>query len=111
MGLFSFLKKDKKTESNTNSTILGMVLLEAPNSFDLTGTVNELKTKWKLKVNDNDPNDKAAVLAIGDYSVAVANIPAPIPKEEVEKQLNTIISGKTELKKHPNTKDILFYQL
>lgn len=85
MGLFSFLKKDKKTESNTNSTILGMVLLEAPNSFDLTGTVNELKTKWKLKVNDNDPNDKAAVLAIGDYSVAVANIPAPIPKGEVEK--------------------------
>ena len=65
MGLFSFLKKEKKTESNTNSAILGMVLLEDPNSFDLKGTVNELKTKWKLKVNDNDADDKAAVLVIG----------------------------------------------
>ena len=28
MGLFSFLKKEKKVETNTNSAILGMVLLE-----------------------------------------------------------------------------------
>jgi len=85
MGLFSFLKKEKKTESNTNSAILGMVLLEDPNSFDLKGTVNELKTKWKLKVNDNDADDKAAVLVIGDYNVAIANIPAAIPEGEVKK--------------------------
>lgn len=85
MGLFSFLKKEKKTESNTNSAILGMVLLEDPNSFDLKGTVNELKTKWKLKVNDNDADDKAAVLVIGDYNIAIANIPTAIPEGEVER--------------------------
>ncbi|MBP0902939.1 DUF4261 domain-containing protein [Mariniflexile gromovii] len=85
MGLFSFLKKEKKTESNTNSAILGMVLLEDPNSFDLKGTVNELKAKWKLKVNDNDADDKAAVLVIGEYNVAIANIPATIPEGEVER--------------------------
>ncbi|MFI1770255.1 DUF4261 domain-containing protein [Thalassobellus citreus] len=85
MGLFSFLKKEKKTEPNTNSAILGMVLLEDPNSFDLNGTVNELKTKWKLKVNDNDADDKAAVLVIGEYNVAIANIPAAIPGGEVKR--------------------------
>ncbi len=85
MGLFSFLKKEKKTESGTNSAILGMVLLEDPNSFDLQGTVNELKTKWKLKVNENDADDKTAVLVIGEYRVVIANIPAAIPGGEVER--------------------------
>jgi len=85
MGIFSFLKKEKKTESSTNLVILGMVLLEDPNSFDLKKTVNELRTKWKLKVNDKDADDKAAVLVIGGYNVAIANIPATIPEREVEK--------------------------
>jgi len=85
MGLFSFLKKEKKTKSTANSAILGMVLLEDPNSFDLKGTVKELRTKWKLKVNDEDADKKAAVLIIGNYRVMIANIPAAIPENEVEK--------------------------
>ncbi|WP_405199147.1 DUF4261 domain-containing protein [Christiangramia sp. LLG6405-1] len=85
MGLFSFLKKEKKTESNKNLAILGMVLLEDPNSFDLKRTINELKTKWKLKVNENDADAEAAVLVVEDYNVAIATIPAAIPNKEVEK--------------------------
>ena len=84
IGLFSFLKKEKKTVNNTDSVILGMVLLEDPNSFDLKGTVKELRTKWKLKVNDKDANDMAAVLVIGDYKVAIANMPIAVPDNEVE---------------------------
>jgi hypothetical protein len=85
LGLFSFFKKEKKTESSTNSTILGMVLLQDTNSFDLKGTVNELRTKWKLNVNDNDSDDKTAVLVVGDYKIAIANIPLAIPGGEVER--------------------------
>lgn len=85
MGLFSFLKKERKNELNTNSVILGMVLLEDPNSFNLKGTVNELRTKWKLEVNDNDAYDKGTVLVIRDYNVAIANIPAVIPEGEVQR--------------------------
>jgi hypothetical protein len=84
MGLFSFLNKEKKTELNANSIILGMVLLEDPNSFDLKGTVNELRAKWKLNVNDDEADDEAAVLVIDDYNIAIANIPAAIPGGEVE---------------------------
>lgn len=84
IGLFSFLKKEKKTVNNTDSVILGMVLLEDPNSFDLKGTVKELRTTWKLKVNDKDANDMAAVLVIGDYKVAIANMPIAVPDNEVE---------------------------
>lgn len=84
MGLFSFIKKDKKAETNASATILGMVLLEEPNSFNLKGTVQELRTKWKLEVNDEDADDKAAVLVIEDYKIAIATISAAIPEGEVE---------------------------
>jgi len=62
-----------------------MVLLEEPNSFDLKGTVNELKTKWKLKVNNNDADNETAVLEIDNYRIAIASMPIPIPENEVEK--------------------------
>jgi hypothetical protein len=84
MGIFSFLKKEKKTEKNLNSAILGMVLLEDPNSFDLKGTVNELRKKWKLIVNDKDSEDDTAVLNIGKYNIAIANIPTVIPQNEIQ---------------------------
>ncbi|CAL2063593.1 DUF4261 domain-containing protein [Tenacibaculum sp. 190524A05c] len=84
LGLFSFIKKDKKKATNSSSVILGMVLLEDPNSFDLKKTVNELRTKWKLKVDESESDDKAAVLLIDDYRIVIANIAAPIPGKEVE---------------------------
>ena len=86
MGLFSFLNKEKKTESTLNSTILGMVLLEDSNSFDLKGTIKELRTKWNLKIDDKDTNEETAVLTIQDYQVAIATIPVKIPEQEVENQ-------------------------
>ncbi len=85
MGLFSFLKKEKKVSEKENTSILGFVLLEDPNSFELRGMIEELKNKWNLEVDAEDADDKAAVLKIGDYNVAIANIPAAIPENEVEK--------------------------
>jgi hypothetical protein len=84
MGLFSFLKKEKKTGQETNSAILGMVLLKDPNSFDLKGTVNELKNHWNLKVNDIETENNTTIMVIDDYNVAVAVIPVAIPEKEVE---------------------------
>ena len=81
-GIFGFLKTDIGTESN--SAILGMVLLEDPKSFDLKGTVSELRNKWNLSVNDEDVDESVAVLQISSYNVAIAVIPAAIPEGEVE---------------------------
>tara|TARA_R110001606_G_scaffold399225_1_gene582532 strand:+ start:1192 stop:1479 length:288 start_codon:yes stop_codon:yes gene_type:complete len=61
-----------------------MVLLEEPNSFDLKGTIKELRTKWNLKIDDKDTNEETAVLTIQDYQVAIATIPVKIPEKEVE---------------------------
>ncbi|WP_232517411.1 MULTISPECIES: DUF4261 domain-containing protein [Aquimarina] len=84
MGLFGFFKKNRITEKDTKSIILGMILLEEPNSFDLKGTVTELRKKWHLKVDDTDADDKAAILKINDYTIAIANMGVSIPENEVE---------------------------
>ncbi len=72
-----------------------MVLLEDPNSFDLIGTVSELRTKWKLKVNDNDSEEKAAVLINLRLQGCYINYSCCY-SEKLKELLNTIISGKTE---------------
>lgn len=84
MGLLSFTNK-KKTDSLANSTILGMVLLEDHNSFDIKNTVNELRTKWKLKVNELEAGENTSTLIIDDYYISIGHIPNRIPKDEVEK--------------------------
>ncbi|MGY3795179.1 DUF4261 domain-containing protein [uncultured Aquimarina sp.] len=104
MGLFSFLKKEKKVSAKENTPILGFVLLEDSNSFDLIGMVKELKNKWNLDVNDEDADDKAAVLKIGDYNIAIANIPAPIPENEVEKTAEYNYFWKNGVKESANHK-------
>ncbi len=83
MGIFSFLKKEKKSESSTNSTILGMVLLEEPNSMKIEKVISELKNKWNLEIGEGETSDETSVLDINGYRVAIANMPVPIPTEEV----------------------------
>lgn len=85
MGLFNFLKKEKKVSEKENTSILGFVLLEELDQFDLPGMVEELKNKWDLDVNDEYLGHKAAVLKINHYNVAIANIPSSISGNEVEK--------------------------
>ena len=86
MGLFSFFKKEKKTESINNSTsILGMILLEENDTFKVDEFIKELENKWKLKIKSKETGNEATVLEIDDYNTAVAVIPAKIPNEEVEK--------------------------
>ncbi len=84
MGIFSFLKKEKKTEPNARKNILGMVLLNQPNSMKIEGVIAELKNRWDLEVGEREANDETSILDINGYMVAIANIPAPIPNDEVE---------------------------
>jgi hypothetical protein len=83
MGLFGGFKKEKKIESSSASVILGMVLLEEPYSFDVKNFLEELENKWQLKVKV-DSGDRTYVLEIDDYNVAIAELPMPIPGNEVK---------------------------
>lgn len=84
MGLFSFFKKEKRNEPTTNSLILGMVLLEEANSLDVKGVVSDLRDNWKLEVDDRESSDESSVLVIDGYSIAIGNMPLPIPGDEIK---------------------------
>ena len=68
MGLFSFLKKRKKTETNSEKLILGMVLLKEPNSMKIEKVISELKYKWKLKVKNEETDNETSIIEINGLS-------------------------------------------
>ncbi|MCP9763301.1 DUF4261 domain-containing protein [Lacihabitans soyangensis] len=104
MGLFSFFKKNsKKEKQDKNEILLGMVLLKEPNSMKIKPVIEELRDKWKLKVNDKDSGDETSVLIIDNYQIAIGNMPIPIPGNEIEETASFNYyweNGKTESSEH-----------
>jgi hypothetical protein len=84
MGIFSFRKKDSKPEQESGSVLLGMILLEEPNSLNIKSVVKELREKWKLKVDDKETGDETSVLEIEGYKIAIGNMDIPIPGDEIK---------------------------
>lgn len=84
IGLFSFLKKSEKKSPESNSSILGMILLDEANSLNTEGMIADLKESWNLNFNSSSVDKEAIVLNINGYNVAIGNIPTPIPGDEVK---------------------------
>ncbi len=84
LGLFSFIRNSKKEGNKQDSPILGMILLEEPNSMQIEKVVSELRKHWKLKVDDSEIGKESSVLVIDGYNIAIAEIPAAIPGNEVQ---------------------------
>lgn len=101
MGLFSFFNKEKKSE--TSKIILGMILLEEPNSLNIKEVVTELREKWNLKVDDKETSNETSVIEIDGYKIAIANMNIAIPGDEIETtaEYNYLWkNGKEEANKH-----------
>lgn len=84
LGLSSFKQKDKAEENKQVSTMLGMILLEEPNSLEIEKVVSELRNHWKLKVDDSNIGPGASVLVINGYNVGIAEVAAAIPGDEIQ---------------------------
>lgn len=64
--------------------MLGMVLLNGPNTLDNKGVVNELRTVWHLDVNDPEAKDTVAAFIVDGYMLTIALMDAPIPGDEIK---------------------------
>jgi hypothetical protein len=84
MRTISFSKDKNNIDTDSNSTIVGMVLLEEPNSMQIKNVVSELRTKWKLIVDDKESSDSVSVLVIDGYRVGIANMPYSVPEDEIK---------------------------
>lgn len=85
IGIFSFFQAEKKTEVKDNKLLLGMVLLDEPNSMDIPKVIDELRNKWHLLVEQQEADNETAVVAIEGYTIAIGTIPKPIPGEEIKR--------------------------
>lgn len=84
MGLLSFFKKSDKKNSDSNSPILGMILLEEPNSLNYNGMIGDLEKKWNLKIESKEIEKEALVININGYTIAIGNMPVAIPGDEIK---------------------------
>jgi hypothetical protein len=81
MGLFSF--KSKRNSASTKP-ILGMILLEEANSMQIDNVILDLRNKWDLSVGDKESDNGTSILVIDNYRIAIANMPIPIPGDEIK---------------------------
>ncbi len=79
--MFGF--KKKKPEKTENKLLLGMIMLNDINSFDNGQFLSEIK-KRKIKFGQIEGDNSTMTFKVGDSLVAVAHMPIPIPKEDIE---------------------------
>lgn len=83
MGLLDLFKK-KEEEPKNNSVLLSMPLFNNEDSYDLNEIILDLREFWGLEVTDISGDNETATFNINGQLVAVAQMPAPIPAEEIE---------------------------
>lgn len=102
-GLFNFFNQSEKENTETSSTIIGMVLLEDVNSLDIVNVIADLENKWNLKIKSEETDEDVSVIVIGDYNIGIVNIASPIPGDEVKETAEYSYlweNGVTEATKH-----------
>lgn len=59
-------------------------VLLSQKQWDKKKFISDFKTDWKIDLSGNDNNDDTLVATIGDMTLAVALMPAPVPNGEAE---------------------------
>jgi hypothetical protein len=79
--MFGF--KKKKPQKTENKLLLGMIMLNDVNSFNNHQFLEETK-KRKIKMGQMEGNNSTMTFKVGESLVALAHMPIPIPKEDIE---------------------------
>jgi len=83
MGLLDLFKK-KEEEPKNNSVLLSMPMFNDEDSYDLNEIILDLREFWGLEVTEISGDNETATFNINGQLVAVAQMGAPIPAEEIE---------------------------
>lgn len=91
MGLFSFFRRKNKTEEtqtvtqkSENKVLLAMPIFINGGSLKLDKVVENLKNYWGLNVYNIEGDNDTAAFEIEGVTIALGNMPIPIPKEELD---------------------------
>lgn len=88
MGFFDLFRSKKREAKPIQTEDNGNIILSMPmfkeRGYSLEKVLNDLKSHWGLSISEVSGDDEVATLTINGSTVAIAKIPAPIPKEELE---------------------------
>lgn len=86
MALNFFKKKEPQSNQDKESdVIVAMPLFNNNETYDIIKVINHLKTFWQLTISDDDAvSNDTAVFNVNGQMVAIAQMPAPIPRDELE---------------------------
>ncbi|RYY99328.1 MAG: DUF4261 domain-containing protein [Chitinophagaceae bacterium] len=79
-----FKKKLPPRAAPEAKLLLAMPLFRNGDRYGLSAVIGHLRGHWGLDVSGHEGDDDAAVLTIGDNTVALAYLPAPVPPLEIE---------------------------
>lgn len=71
---------DRKAETN----VIGMILLDENNTFNIKDFESELESKWGLDITSGELADSTSLFKINDTQVIIANMDVRIPGNELE---------------------------
>lgn len=79
-----FWKKKKNNKEQDQKILLGMIMLQDENSFDLESLINDYRNNYNYKIQEPTGDNLSFVFEIEGEMVAIGHIPAPIPSGEIE---------------------------
>ncbi|THU37967.1 DUF4261 domain-containing protein [Niastella caeni] len=97
-----FWKKKKTDTSHDSKIILGMIMLNDNNTFDIDRFTVDFKNNYVKTIQEPSGDNASFVFRIGDEMVAIAHMDIPIPKGDIEATAQYSYNWQTALE---DTKD------
>jgi hypothetical protein len=79
-----FWKRKKIDKPEGRKIVLGMIMLQDENSFDLDILIKDYQSNYSSKTEEPSGDNSAAAFKIDDEMVAIAHMPFPIPSNDIE---------------------------
>ena len=95
--------KKKKQNNNQDKIILGMVMLQDENSFDLNNFLADFKDNYDGPIDEPAGDNSSAAFKIDGELVAIGYMPFPIPDGDIKETAEYAYNWETvveDLKSH-----------
>jgi hypothetical protein len=79
-----FWKKKKTNKEQDQKILLGMIMLQDENSFELDSLLNDYRNNYNYKIEEPTGDNLSFVFEVDGEMVAIGHMPAPIPSGEIE---------------------------
>src|SRR5688572_11097808 len=79
-----FWKKKKLDKTQDSKIILGMVLLQDANTFDIDTLSNDFLSLYSDNIQEPTGDNSSFVFTVDQEMIAIAHMPVPIPSGDIE---------------------------